>query len=410
MYQDEILYFGRKKYHAFYIPENATTVTALPERDIEGIGDFFYGRAGGFIGKDIVAITHLSPDTVPLNNVGEVEVYSYNANQWELKATFTPPQPLNTNKTIDVNNPYRFGLQMVTDGSLIYVTSSDNVIHVLHYDEEELMLREVANYTGKLTDFSDCQSCIPAPLVLSGDKLVVMGNPKLNFIGVVITCPTGYNLESNSCEDIDECTNGTAQCSSKRTCINGNGSYTCGDCPTGYANDGLYDCTDIDECTNGTHKCSSDPLRTCINGNGSYTCGDCPTGYEISGPFDCAEIDECTLGTHNCSKDPVRSCLNTNGNYTCGDCPTGFQNNGLFNCLANNATGSTNSTGTGTNTGSGTNTGTDTNTGTGTTTVTGGSTTTAVTGTTTGTVSKTDGSGAIGLMFAFIFLIVVILI
>ncbi|WP_147094738.1 EGF domain-containing protein, partial [Myxococcus fulvus] len=67
----------------------------------------------------------------------------------------------------------------------------------------------------------------------------------------------GYTCQGTPsvCTDVNECTNGTAQCSVNATCTNTPGSYTC-TCKAGYSGNGRT-CNDINECTNGTSQCST---------------------------------------------------------------------------------------------------------------------------------------------------------
>ena len=81
--------------------------------------------------------------------------------------------------------------------------------------------------------------------------------------------------------DINECTDGSAKCSSKADCLNNPGSYSC-HCKSGYKGDGKT-CTDIDECKLGKDNCHED--ADCYNVVGSYTCN-CKNGYRGSG-FKC---------------------------------------------------------------------------------------------------------------------------
>ncbi|WP_084668060.1 EGF domain-containing protein [Myxococcus stipitatus] len=86
----------------------------------------------------------------------------------------------------------------------------------------------------------------------------------------------GYQCQGqpSQCVDVNECTNGTAQCSPNANCTNTPGSYTC-TCRPGYWGDGRT-CTDIDECANGTANCP--PGTQCVNTPGSYQCSpvSCP--------------------------------------------------------------------------------------------------------------------------------------
>ncbi|NTX55568.1 EGF domain-containing protein [Myxococcus sp. CA039A] len=80
----------------------------------------------------------------------------------------------------------------------------------------------------------------------------------------------GYTCQGQPsvCHDVNECTNGTAQCSPNAYCTNTPGSYTC-TCKPGYSGDG-WTCNDINECTNGTAHCP--PGQQCVNTPGSYYC------------------------------------------------------------------------------------------------------------------------------------------
>ena len=45
------------------------------------------------------------------------------------------------------------------------------------------------------------------------------------------------------CSDVNECLDNNGGCDSKRSCTNTAGGRTCGDCPSGYENDGDTGCT-----------------------------------------------------------------------------------------------------------------------------------------------------------------------
>ncbi|MFP2960317.1 EGF domain-containing protein [Myxococcus sp. 1LA] len=81
----------------------------------------------------------------------------------------------------------------------------------------------------------------------------------------------GFNCQGTQpslCNDINECANGTAQCSVNAWCTNTPGSYTC-TCRPGYSGNG-FTCTDIDECANGTDTCL--PGQQCVNTPGGFEC------------------------------------------------------------------------------------------------------------------------------------------
>lgn len=177
----------------------------------------------------------------------------------------------------------------------------------------------------------------------------VISNGRTSF---TCNCEPGYTGDGFDCVDVNECTNGTANCDTNATCTNTEGSFTCkcnmgyeGDgttctkedacakcspdasclnqvcsCDPGFMGDGIT-CTDIDECTNNTNNC--DPNAICTNTPGSFMCA-CPQGYTGDGKT-CTDIDECNIGTAMC--DPVATCTNLPGSFDCA-CPAGSVGNG----------------------------------------------------------------------------------
>ena len=126
-----------------------------------------------------------------------------------------------------------------------------------------------------------------------------------------------------SCDDLDECVAGTADCDPRATCTNlpGGAGYECHCTAVGYAGDGFF-CTDVDECvleaalpTASPHDCHAD--ATCTNQYGYFNCS-CDAGYEGNGTW-CDNINECANATLN----------NCHGWATCEDMP------GSYNCTCN---------------------------------------------------------------------------
>ncbi|XP_026730463.1 fibrillin-1 [Trichoplusia ni] len=199
-------------------------------------------------------------------------------------------------------------------------------------------------------------------------------------------CDAGYhhNARTGQCEDVNECTNGQANCAAVEICINTEGGFRCecppnwrldevrhrcvriknnGKFPTGYGNQPTYPtvplkpvvhtpvitfdpeitqiedrgsvfrcpagyslgddntCVDVNECITGEAKCG--PQQICANLPGGYSCN-CPSGHRLIGDHECEDVDECALA----GKVPVCSqnadCVNTIGSYQC-KCHTGFR-------------------------------------------------------------------------------------
>ncbi|XP_071078642.1 protein kinase C-binding protein NELL2-like isoform X3 [Haliotis cracherodii] len=169
-------------------------------------------------------------------------------------------------------------------------------------------------------------------------------------------CLPGFQGDGHYCQDIDECaTEGGKNghhCTSNTVCVNTIGSYTC-QCAAGHNRLDDYTCEEFDECLEGTHHCH--PQARCTKMKGTYRC-DCLDGYVGDGftkcePFchgrclnggkclapnvcECRhgyigpncelDIDECALGISSCRGHSV--CINQPGWYQC-DCLEGFHSN-----------------------------------------------------------------------------------
>ncbi|CAG2116609.1 unnamed protein product, partial [Medioppia subpectinata] len=161
----------------------------------------------------------------------------------------------------------------------------------------------------------DINECLNQPCAANQKCINTVGSYRCTHYCTPGYQPTKYG---NACEDIDECVEGTHECTGMQICRNRPGNYIC-ECPLGYILNQNRDCEDINECTRyGSTVCSPD-TSSCVNTIGSYRC-QCKHGFEEdgSGRF-CTDIDECKSG-HRCSD----RCFNTWGSYQCS-CESGFK-------------------------------------------------------------------------------------
>ncbi|XP_068166004.1 hemicentin-1 [Antennarius striatus] len=138
--------------------------------------------------------------------------------------------------------------------------------------------------------------------------------------GFTCACPSGFTIstETNACQDIDECSQGSHLCHYDQECVNTVGTYRCrAKCGPGFKPSVTgTSCEDVDECLeSGVSPCQ----HQCLNTLGSYRCL-CHPGYQLSGRR-CTDINECTRNV--CP--PHKECRNTEGGYQCLDsCPPGM--------------------------------------------------------------------------------------
>ncbi|XP_066952425.1 fibulin-1-like [Macrobrachium rosenbergii] len=149
------------------------------------------------------------------------------------------------------------------------------------------------------------------------------------------------NHNTGECDDNDECELGTHDCDQlgpKYQCYNIKGSFRCGKkaCPPAQtlSSDGTCielscepglkpgdkTCIDIDECSEGTHQCTGN--QVCANRRGGYIC-QCPVGYRLNNQRQCEDVNECESYFGSiCANNAV--CENTDGSYRC-NCMAGFK-------------------------------------------------------------------------------------
>eukprot|EP00116_Pleurobrachia_bachei_P003172 sb/3463434/ len=140
--------------------------------------------------------------------------------------------------------------------------------------------------------------------------------------------PLSLSLFLSLSADIDECSEGTDDCSD--TCVNTpSGSYTC-TCPDGFTLS-TDNTTYINECEiqESRDNCLARVNRECINFDGGYNCS-CKPLYEEDDAGVCYEVDECTTGTAGCEFPDL--CTLLHPGYTC-TCPPGQRlEDNLKNC------------------------------------------------------------------------------
>ncbi|XP_040915678.1 fibulin-2-like [Toxotes jaculatrix] len=143
----------------------------------------------------------------------------------------------------------------------------------------------------------------------------------------LITCPPGYQINNDICEDINECVQRRHNCGVGFECVNTEGSFRCNPkplCPVGFTQDAQGNCIDIDECGALAQPCS--PGFNCLNTAGSFMCQRkiiCSRGYHASPDGSrCVDVDECQSSLHRCGEGQL--CHNLPGSYRC-ECQTGYQ-------------------------------------------------------------------------------------
>ncbi|XP_067932808.1 fibrillin-1-like [Watersipora subatra] len=136
----------------------------------------------------------------------------------------------------------------------------------------------------------------------------------------------GYEDVAGICDNINECTKGTALCHEKATCKDTDGSYEC-TCIAGYVGDGKSCEPDLPTCDPAIANGCADFARCLWNAALGVSQCVCSSGFSGDGNVNCENINECELA-HECSAHA--DCKDTAGNYEC-HCKTGFAGDG-FNC------------------------------------------------------------------------------
>lgn len=188
-------------------------------------------------------------------------------------------------------------------------------------------------YGSKCTmKYDDCVSNVVANICDHG-LCVNLPRTQTGVARFDCICNDGWQQVSASnpaCSaDVDECSANEYPCSSspRVSCTNVDGSYYCGNCPSGYDGNG-HQCDDVNECATNNGGCSQ--LVTCSNTVGSRVCGACPAGY-IGDGVTCSYIGICNINNGGC--DSVATCQENSGvpdGRTC-TCPSGSTGSGVGN-------------------------------------------------------------------------------
>eukprot|EP00736_Rhodelphis_marinus_P008051 Rmarinus@m.28362 len=126
---------------------------------------------------------------------------------------------------------------------------------------------------------------------------------------------------SNVTFDVNECEQGTHDCSAHASCVNTVGGYSC------FCFDNFYG--------SGVN-CSQCPSSSWSE-SGSLMIGDClcSEGY-VKEEHSCVDFDECTMSVHNCETNAT--CTNTQGSFSCS-CDAGWYGSEIeCNACGGNAT------------------------------------------------------------------------
>lgn len=135
------------------------------------------------------------------------------------------------------------------------------------------------------------------------------------------SCKAGFSGDGFSCQNIDECSAGTASCSANADCLDSQGSYSC-QCQDGYSGDGVT-CSNVNECEVSSGGCGAN--SHCEDNEGSFACL-CNLGYENSASG-CVDVNECADASLNNCFDSA-GCANHDGGFSCA-CPAGYAGDGV---------------------------------------------------------------------------------
>ncbi|XP_016969024.1 fibrillin-1-like [Drosophila rhopaloa] len=133
--------------------------------------------------------------------------------------------------------------------------------------------------------------------------------PLKDEIGFTCECPRGFRSEGLSCQDVDECADGTHFCS--HDCHNNWGGYRCS-CPQGLTQ--INDSTCVPPCESRNNGCK----QICLADRGGEC--SCCKGYRLkSDGKSCEDVNECLVNNGGCQ----HKCHNLEGTHACS-CERGY--------------------------------------------------------------------------------------
>ncbi|XP_055997526.1 fibrillin-2-like isoform X2 [Ostrea edulis] len=127
--------------------------------------------------------------------------------------------------------------------------------------------------------------------------------------GYICNCLKGYRKLDDTCNEINECIEGTSGC--QQICKNTPGSFNCLCHPGFNLNEDNSTCnkTDNDLCRDFEKECE----YACSTIDGTTQCI-CPSGYKLTdNGINCTDVDECSLDTSPCDQE----CDNMKGSFIC---------------------------------------------------------------------------------------------
>ena len=176
--------------------------------------------------------------------------------------------------------------------------------------DDDICKKDCGNGTLLHSNNIECVACSGPGAVLDGNDACSCPAANSTLNTDVCECDTGYELsdDGSSCEDIDECTEGTDDCDvESEECLNNDGSFTC-NCASGFTLD-VSDDTCKKDCADGELLHSNNTACVPCSGPGAVLTADvCScTGDVHSGINDSG--DGCVCGDHYKSNANNTECI-----------------------------------------------------------------------------------------------------